>query len=227
MKRGKFESPSRRKYTSKVLVLVLAVLLIVGVSVGGTLAWLQAKTENVTNTFTSAELFADPGSQFTIWEHKAADTDKDGIYTIEANAQEVPGNTYDVLPGVNIPKDPTVDIVNLLENAYLYIKVTGLPMAGGLSATIDSTCWEALGDNYPGIYVYKDANGSNVITPTNALQVNILTQNQDGTAISVPVNYDGTAIGDLTFYAYMVQAAGNGDDAVDAWDNADFTASNP
>ena len=208
--RGKFESPNRRKYASKVLVLVLAVLLIVGASVGGTLAWLQAKTENVTNTFTSAELFDTPETDFTVWEHQATEN-ADGTYSL--GSEKVKANTYDILPGVNIPKDPTVDIVKLKENAYLYIKVTGLPLPAGLTASVDSANWTLLdATDYPGVYVYQ--NGT-VVTP-GSLTVSILTGNQ----ITVSGDYAGTADGtSLTFEAYMVQATGNGANAAEAWAN--------
>lgn len=219
---------------TKVLSLVLALVLVVGASVAGTLAWLTAKTEKVTNTFASAELFDDPNANFTLWEHKAADVDGDGKYEwakleneklvkVEnaENADEVNGNAYIVLPGVNIPKDPTVDVENLEGNAYLYIKVTSSALPTGMSYEI-GTDWNALGDAYPGIYVYTgtQANTANVIEATESakktFKVNILKDNQ----VVVAGTYAGTADNiSLEFQAYMVQATGNGADAAAAWAN--------
>ena len=201
----------------KVMSLVLAFVLVVGASVAGTLAWLTAQTPTVTNTFTSAELFSDNGS-FTLWEHKAEDDDGDGVYTLD-NSTEVKSNSYSILPGVNIPKDPTVDVVGLEEHAYLYIKVTST-LPTGLTYSIDSANWTALSD-YDGVYVYSGSNAeNNIIKATNAAQKNfeatILTDNQ----IVVANNYSGTSDDiTLSFEAYMVQATGNGDNAVDAWAN--------
>ena len=210
MKRGKFESPNRRKYASKVLVLVLAVLLIVGASVGGTLAWLQAKTENVTNTFTSAELFDTPETDFTVWEHQATEN-ADGTYTL--GSEKVKANTYDILPGVNIPKDPTVDIVDLEENAYLYLKVTGT-LPTGMEYAIDDASWAVL-DADEGLYYYKSMITASDDATTD-LQVNIL----KGKQITVASTYSGTADNiTLSFEAYMVQATGNGANATEAWAN--------
>lgn len=214
----------------KTMAVLMACILVLGCAIGGTLAWLTAQTPEVENTFTSSELFGTEGS-FTLWEHEAVAAD-DGTYTL--NDEEVDGNTYDILPGVNIPKDPTVDVVNLEEHAYLYIKVTGLPMADGLTATIDSDNWMALGDAYPGVYVYC---GNEADKTTNVIKayedpvegkktftVNILTQTADSThgdyAIEVKSDYSGTSDNiSLSFEAYMVQATGNGANAAEAWAN--------
>lgn len=201
----------------KVMSLVLAFVLVVGASVAGTLAWLTAQTPTVTNTFTSAELFSDNGS-FTLWEHEAEDDDGDGVYTLD-NSIKVTSNSYSILPGVNIPKNPTVDVDGLEEHAYLYIKVTStLPI--GLTYTIDSANWTALSE-YDGVYVYSGSNTeNNIIKATNAAQktfeATILTDNQ----IVVADNYPGTSDDiKLSFDAYMVQATGNGDSATAAWAN--------
>lgn len=211
---GKYASRSKG---FKVMSLVLAFVLVIGASVAGTLAWLIAQSETVTNTFTSAELFANPSTDFTLWEHQAEDTDEDGRYRL--NNTEVKSNTYEILPGVNIPKDPTVDIVDLEEHAYLYIKVTGT-LPTGLSYSINSANWTAL-NGYTGVYVYSGSEAeNNVIKATDAAKksftATILTDNQ----IVVANNYSGTSDDiKLSFDAYMVQATGNGDGAEAAWAN--------
>jgi len=215
---GNFENRRKRSSVSKALMLVAAFVLVVGISVTGTLAWLTAQTPEVKNTFTSAELFADPTNDFTLWEHEATDTDKDGRYELN-NQKEVTGNTYDILPGVNISKNPTVDVVNLEEHAYLYIKVTGT-LPAGMSYSIDSSNWEQLtGSN--NVWVYKGANAENNVIKASddskkSFTANILTDQQ----IVVDSSYNGTADDiTLTFNAYMVQATGNGDNAAAAWAN--------
>ena len=203
----------------KALSIVLAIALVMVCTIGGTLAWLTAKTGTVTNTFTSAELFANPSEQFTLWENIAADEDEDGIYTL--TSEKGFANTYDVLPGVNIPKNPTVDVVNLEEYAYLYIKVTGVPMTTGLTATIDPANWTALGASYPGVYVYSGANAvNNIIKATDAAKKTFTATILEDNQIVVASNYAGTSDDmKLEFTAYMVQATGNGDSAAAAWDN--------
>lgn len=201
----------------KVMTLVLAFVLVVGASVAGTLAWLTAQTATVTNTFTSAELFSENGS-FTLWEHKAEDNDGDGVYTLDSST-EVTSNSYNILPGVDIPKNPTVDVEGLEEHAYLYIKVTST-LPTGLSYSIDSNNWTALTE-YNGVYVYTGENAEDeIVKATNAapetFEATILTGNQ----IVVAGDYSGTSDDiKLSFDAYMVQATGNGDSAAAAWGN--------
>lgn len=209
----------RRNKMARVLALVLAFVLVIGASVAGTLAWLTATTGNVQNTFTSAALFENPAKEFTLWEHQAV-LQADGTY--ELNSTETRANTYEILPGVDIPKDPTVDVVDLLEHAYLYIKVSGLPMPAGLTATVDTNNWELLA-GYKDVYVFKGqyATGksatNNVIPATDdeklSFTVNILT----GNVIDVANTYDGTAIPNVTFVAYMAQSTGAGT-AAEAWE---------
>ena len=217
------EKFAKRSRGFKAMTLVLAFVLVIGASVAGTLAWLTAKTETVTNTFTSAELFANPATDFTLWEHEATDADGDGAYTLD-NTKEVKANTYDILPGVDIPKDPTVDVVNLEEHAYLYIKVTGT-LPTGLSYTIDSENWEALNEtDYPGVYVYKGTNAdstSKVIKATDTSKKTFTATILADNKITVASSYNGTADTGITlsFEAYMVQATGNGATAAEAWSN--------
>lgn len=208
-----------KKNMKKVLAIVLAVVLIVGATIGATLAWLTAQTEKVTNTFTSAKLFAEPENDFTLWEHEATDEDKDGAYELN-NQKEVTSNTYKILPGVDIPKDPTVDVVELQECGYLYITVATNSLPTGVTYSIDSNEWEVL-SGYSGVWVYKGSQAvNNVISASvnakKSFTVNILTDKEVLVADDyTPVANPGT----LTFNAYMVQATGNGANAAEAWAN--------
>ena len=53
-----------KKFT-KIMSLVLAMVLCVGIGVGATLAWLKDDTEIVTNTFAAQTLIKD--NNFDIW----------------------------------------------------------------------------------------------------------------------------------------------------------------
>jgi len=211
--------------TRKTVAMAASLALVAVLSVSATLAWLTDETEEVKNTFTVAKLFENPDVQFTLWEHEAVDENEDGRY--ELTDEEVTGNTYGVLPGVNIPKDPTVDIVNLEANAYLYVKVTN-NLSAGLTYSMDSSNWEQLA-GYDGIWVYKGQNATNNVISASidakkSFTVNVLTQNADSAngayAITVPSTYTGTAdAGTLAFEAYIAQATGNGANAAEAWAN--------
>ena len=201
---------------TKAVALTSAVVLVLAIPIAGTLAWLSDETPAVTNTFTSAALFENPQEEFSLWEHKAV-LQSNGSY--ELTADEVPTNTYGVLPGVNLPKDPTVEVANLQENAYLFLKVTGtLPQ--GMSYAIDDANWEAL----PGetnVYVYKgapaDATGK-IISASETAKVSFNANIIKNQQIAVSNEYNGGS-NTLAFEAYMIQADHNGTSAADAWAN--------
>lgn len=86
----------RRGISTKALVALLAFVLVIGCSLGGTLAWLTDKTDAVTNTFTVGDI------NITLDE-----TTKD----------------YKILPGVDIPKDPKVTVLKDSEACWLFVKV--------------------------------------------------------------------------------------------------------
>lgn len=207
---GKF---ARRSTGVRVLTLVLAFVLVMGASVAGTLAWLTAETDEVINTFTSAKLFETPKTEFTLWEHEASDTDKDGEYTLSTTVKATDGkNDYNILPGVSIPKDPTVTIVNLLEDGYLFVKVKEDTLPEGLSWEMD-TGWTEVED---GVYAYNSV----IKADTSLMNVNII-KNKSITVARDYIPAEGvTEPYKLSFEAYMVQATGNGASAAEAWENA-------
>lgn len=86
----------RRGISTKALVALLAFVLVIGCSLGGTLAWLTDKTDAVTNTFTVGDI------NITLTETK---------------------REYKILPGVNIPKDPKVTVLKDSEACWLFVKV--------------------------------------------------------------------------------------------------------
>lgn len=79
------------------LVLVLALALIVGVAVGATFAWLTAKTDPVVNTFTYGD--------------------------INIELKETTGDSYKIIPGVDIAKNPEVTVKAGSEACWLFVKV--------------------------------------------------------------------------------------------------------
>lgn len=79
------------------LVLVLALALIVGVAGGATFAWLTAKTDPVVNTFTYGD--------------------------INIELAETTGDSYKIIPGVDIKKNPKVTVKAGSEACWLFVKV--------------------------------------------------------------------------------------------------------
>lgn len=105
MRNGKY---SKRGVASKTLVLILAFVLVIGCSVGATLAFLKDATGPVTNTFTVGDV------DITLKETDITNPN-DGL-------QENVKNAYKLLPGQTYTKDPTVTVVAKSEDCYLFVK---------------------------------------------------------------------------------------------------------
>ena len=86
----------------KLLVLVAAIALLLCVAVGGTLAWLQDDTTEITNTFTKSD--------------------------VDINLDEEAGKNADykfkMVPGGTITKDPKVTVATGSEDCWVFVKVT-------------------------------------------------------------------------------------------------------
>ncbi|MDO5323969.1 MAG: hypothetical protein Q4G06_08100 [Clostridia bacterium] len=88
----------RRKIRNRRIAMTVALVLVVAlVSVGGTIAWLTATTDPVTNTFTTSDI------NITLSESE------------NLNLKMVPGGT--------ITKDPKVTVVAGSEDCWLFVKV--------------------------------------------------------------------------------------------------------
>lgn len=85
----------------KTLALFLALALVLGGVIGGTMAWLTDKTPGIVNTFTDSDI------EITLTETGA-----------ENNA-----NSYKMVPGYTISKDPKVTVVKGSEKCYLFVKL--------------------------------------------------------------------------------------------------------
>ena len=100
----------------KTIALLLVLVMIFGISVGGTIAYLTDK-EAVTNTFTVGNV------KIKLTETKI----ENGVATddrIQGSATETVGNQYHLLPGLSYIKDPMVTIVEGSEESYIRMIVT-------------------------------------------------------------------------------------------------------
>lgn len=195
----------------KTLTIAIALVLVVALAVGATWAYLTAKTDPVTNTFTVGKLF-DQGGALTLKEHKAV-AQTSGEYSYKVNNEEVTGNEYNLLPSTKIEKDPFVKVTNLKAGAscYLYVEVVASDVSSVLKYSVADT-WQLLdgvrGKNGGAVYVYKTNDGNRVtadVTATGILAGNLVEVND------FDVNSDATA--SLTFYGYLCQSAGFADAA--------------
>lgn len=90
---------NRRSVSMKTFVAMLALVLVIGCAVGGTVAWLTAQTDPVVNTFTYGDI------------------------DIELTETEPKDRQAKIIPGVDIEKNPTVTVKANSEACWLFVKV--------------------------------------------------------------------------------------------------------
>jgi len=94
----------------KIISLALCAVMLVALSVAGTLAYLT-DSEAVTNTFTVGKVY------ISLHETNLSPSASD-----DANTEE--GNSYHLLPGMTYTKDPTVTVLDESEECYVRMLVT-------------------------------------------------------------------------------------------------------
>ena len=192
----------------KTLTIAIALVLVVALAVGATYAYLTATTGEVENTFVAGG--AVKQSDLKLYEHKA-NQNKDGTYTLDTKTPTT-ANSYTVMPGVDLPKDPTVEVAAANGPYYLFVKVTeGANFNKNIFGySIDDTTWKQLKDaddkDVAGVYVYT-IDKTNAAILTGAVTANVLKDKvvkvADADSITL-AEADCT----LTFQAYACQSAG-------------------
>ena len=197
-------------------LITLCALLLVAISIAGTMAYLTHKTEKVENTFTVGKLI-DKEDAFVLKEHKAT-ADNAGVYELDLSV-ETNGNSYTVLPGVNIPKDPFVRTdpeYALLLDAYVFVEVVESEETGSaISYEIDTDTWKLLdgakGPNNGSIYYYGSTGIAKAGAPLGPVYIlkKISTDQKEIKVSNVEIDEKENQFGgQLDFYGYMIQAAG-------------------
>lgn len=88
---------TNRTVSIKIAALIAAIVLVIGCTAGGTVAWLVSKPDPITNVFTVGDINA------TLTETKTE---------------------FKIVPGVNIAKDPVATVTANSEDCYLFVKLT-------------------------------------------------------------------------------------------------------
>lgn len=210
----------------RTLLTVVALILVCLLSVMGTIAYLQANTTTVTNTFVAA---GGPGpfvdkkdgvEQFQLLEYKVNQSST-GKYT--STTDEVTENSYSVLQGTTIPKQAFVKLSRTGAKvgeetiapapAYLYIEVID-GLEEQYEWTVDTQNWKPLNIAGHEIYLYTGefADENDVIT-TIAVDTKIDIITDDKIVVKDEALSSNTLT--LKFNAYLAQASiGETDDPV-------------
>ena len=106
-----------KRVSTKLLVLLMALVLVIGCAAGGTIAWLMTKTDPVVNTFTVGDV------NITLKEHVLDLTT--GQWATPETWTDVGNQDIQVLPGREIIKDPTLTVLEGSEECYVrvFIKI--------------------------------------------------------------------------------------------------------
>ena len=174
---------NRRSVSSKAFAAVLALVLVLGCALGGTVAWLVAESGPVTNTFTYGD--------------------------INIALTETTGADYKIIPGVDIAKDPKVTVEADSEACWLFVKVdeVGTFVADKVTYSV-ADGWTAL-TGQPGVY-YREVGAVTADTDFNVLKDNVVKVSDTLTKEDIE---DITTKPTLTFTAYAVQKDGIADAA--------------
>ena len=183
---GRHTIRRRRSVSGRAFVTLLALVLVFGCAVGGTFAWLTAKTDAVVNTFTYGD--------------------------INIGLAETTGNDYKIVPGVAISKDPKVTVEAGSEACWLFVKVEEkdwptFKEADGKTAKIDykiASGWTEL-EGVSGVY-YREVGAVTEDTSFEVIKGNVITVSENLT--KAEVNTVVTVQPKLTFTAYAVQKDG-------------------
>ena len=95
------KNKTNRTVSIKIAALIAAIVLVIGCTAGGTVAWLVSKPAAITNVFTVGNINA------TLTETAKTETTE-----------------FKIVPGVNITKNPIATVKANSENCYLFVELT-------------------------------------------------------------------------------------------------------
>ena len=175
----------------KSAVAALSIVLVICLSVAGTLAWLQMKTDPVVNTFTSSDV------SITLTETKP--TNKEAK----------------MVPGAVIEKDPVVTVVGGSEACYVFVVIGESDNFDDYMTYTVAEGWAPIEDG-SNVY-YRMVTASDDDQKFYVLDKNQVTVRTKVTKEMMTKDFVAPT---LTFTAYAIQSANlqNVASAADAWD---------
>ena len=178
-----------RELSGKLVVAMLAVTLLIGCAIGGTVAWLTANTAPVVNTFTYGD--------------------------INIELAETTGTNYKIIPGVDITKDPKVTVKANSEACWLFVKVqeAGTFVADKVTYSIADGWTKLTGVTGVDNVYYCEVDATTADTDFAVLRDNKVTVSDTLTKEDIK---NITTNPTLTFTAYAVQKDA-AQTAADAW----------
>lgn len=199
--RGKHCKKSLKLGSKKIALMLVCLALVFCAVIGGTLAWLVAETKPVVNTFTYGDI------NITLEE---TDTNKDGD-------NDPNTNTYSMVPGQTIAKDPKVTFMANSEDAWLFVKLEKANDFDKFMTYEMADGWTKL-DNVDGVYyrevskAAQDAEFTVIKDDTVSVKGEVTKEMLNALDANGASNYPK-----LIVTAYAVQRDNNIATAADAW----------
>ena len=180
-----------KKVKSAAVLAVCAIAAAVGVLI---MTGIQAKYMTSVPLSGTVRFNAQLADNVTLQEHKAL-RNVDGSYSLGTETTDK--NSYSVMPGVDIPKDPYFTITNKSSiDAFLYVEIVDSSPDPDTVIYNLTTDWEKLDIQNRNVYVYKG------VFQGNTQDIPILNNNM----IYISDQYDPASENfNLKFYGYMVQ----------------------
>ena len=181
----------RKKLIKRRVLLVVGIASITAVAM--ITAGLNAKYVRKVKLKGSVEFSSELAESIILNESKATITES-GRYSLDTS-EKVLENSYKVMPGVNIPKDPAVTVTGKTGiPSYLFIRVNEVNFPESVTYTLCNH-WEKL-NNIENVYVYT---GEDFSAPIKIIS---------GDVLNVSPQYNGEAF-NLDFTAYLYQKLNN------------------
>lgn len=190
-------------YGKKAMILACALTMAASATVGGTVAWLVTKTDEVKNTFTYGDI------DITLEETPNTDVGDQNPDDNDPNT-----NTYEMVPGTEIFKDPTVTVLGDSEACWLFVEVTPSANFGDFMTYEMAGGWTPL-DGVDNVYyletAYDAADQEFAVLKDNSVSVA-----EDITKDELNALDESGAYPTLNVTAYAVQRASI-DTVAEAW----------
>lgn len=194
----------------KTLTVLLALVLVIAMSVAGTMAYLTDDA-SVTNTFTVGNV--------------TITMDETDVDNSTADKERDTANAYKLIPGKTYTKDPIIHVDSLSENCYLFVKVVNgienYEAAGTttIAAQMAAKGWKVV-DKTNGIYVYAQGTADKTAVAAGS---NVTVFENFTIADNANITASGSSL-DVVVTAYAVQAEGFADKTpAQIWTAANFT----
>ena len=191
----------KRKTFFRLVLLCAIVVILLAAFVGSSLGKYKTTIELSSNVSFSAKLADELILQETI-----AQKQTDGSYRLVGGSTT--NNQYILLPGVNIPKDPYVEIIGKTDiPASLFIEIVDEIGNEAISYKIKD-CWlkleGATGKNSGEVYVYAEGGSAKTIS-SDISYIDILERNQ--VVVGQNLKFKNSVSDVLSFYACLGETA--------------------